>query len=133
MPSSPWIPWTMGCALKCPSEIFVFPFIVTIVGKVIMIKALVGCVSVIFKMAVIFYLFRSYFDSIAASSNMRISIEYSFNYFSIQNILQSCNTFISCTSMSNLRECDLQDLFILFKCRFYPDAKNLKQTQCGKL
>ena len=54
MPSSPWIPWTMGCALKCPSEIFVFPFIVTIVGKVIMIKALVGCVSVIFKMAAIF-------------------------------------------------------------------------------
>lgn len=49
MPSSPWIPWAMGCALKCPSEIFVFPFIVTIVGKVIMTKALVGSVSVIFN------------------------------------------------------------------------------------
>lgn len=35
MPSLPWMSWTMGCALKCPSEIFVFLFIVTITGKVI--------------------------------------------------------------------------------------------------
>lgn len=39
----------MGCALKCPSEIFVFPSIVTVIGKIIMIEALVGSVSVIFN------------------------------------------------------------------------------------
>lgn len=49
MPSSPWTPWTMGCALKCPSEIFVFPSIVTIIGKIIMIEAIVGSVSVVFN------------------------------------------------------------------------------------